>query len=482
MAKPTQKGEVDAVPYSNKVFQVLLCLDEATRKRLFKYLRSPYFVQSKPLLALCELLSKEIDNGHRGFDRQKIWAKVFPGTDYDDVNFRKCCSDLLKHAKSFMAFELLAENPRRQSEGTLEFVVEHKVEPLYKSCLQEAKDAANEAPYRSLNHFKSSYAIERHYFTMMDFGVKVDTRANLEEISNSLDLFYWIEKLKICSSALSQQRTGNQRYDIKFGDDIVIHLRHFNLEEIPELAIYYYSFLTLKEEENVAHYYKLRKLLDQYGKLIPQKDAVELIDSALHYCTGKMNKGSLEFHQEFFDLFEDALKKEVFFVKGELAVWRFNNMIAAALRLGKIEWAEKFARTYHKYLPQDTRENTYTFNLARIYRFQGKYDMVLELLQNVDYEDIGYNLISKMMLLITYYELQEFDTLLSFTESFKTFLIRHKNIPPARRQGYLNLIKYTRKLMRLNQHDKAAVAKLRNEVSQGKANIINHEWLLEKLR
>jgi len=482
MSKSTQQGKVGTEQYSNKIFQTLACLDEPTRKRFSKYLRSPYFVQSKPLLTLCESLSREIEKGNSGFNRQKIWEKLFPETSYDDVNFRKCCSDLLKHTKDFMAFELLIDHPGRKSIGTLEFVVEHKVEPLYKNSLREAKEASDEPQYRSLNHFKSRYTIERHYFTMMDYGVRVDTRANLEEISNNLDLFYWIEKLKICSSALSQQRTGNQQYDIKFGSDIISFLSNFNLDEIPELAIYYYSFLTLKENDNVEHYYKLRKLLDQYGKLIPQKDAIELIDAALHYCTGKMNKGSLEFHQEFFDLFEDALKKEVFFVKGELAVWRFNNMIAAALRLGKIEWAEKFTRTYYVYLPQETRENTYSFNLARVYRFQGKYEMVLELLQNVDYKDIGYNLISKMMMLITYYELQEFDTLLSFTESFKTFLTRHKNIPPQRRQGYLNLIKYTRKLIRLNQHDKAAVAKLRDEISLGRAGIINHEWLLEKLR
>ena len=34
---------------------------------------------------------------------------------------------------------------------------------------------------------------------------------------------------------------------------------------------------------------------------MPQKEAVELYDSALHYCTGKLNKGVRLFLQEYFD-------------------------------------------------------------------------------------------------------------------------------------------------------------------------------------
>ena len=136
---------------------------------------------------------------------------------------------------------------------------------------------------------------------------------------------------------------------------------------------------------------------------------------------------------------------------------------------------------FKDYLPADSRQNTYSFNLARIYRFQKKYDQVLDLLQNVEYEDIGVNLISKMMLLITHYERKDHEVLDSFIESFRVFLNRHKNIPQQRRLSYLNLLKYTRRIMRLAPGDKLSAEKLRLEISQEKATIVNHEWLLEKL-
>ena len=264
-------------------------------------------------------------------------------------------------------------------------------------------------------------------------------------------------------------------------DDILRLLKVKPVEEFPSLAVYYYSLLTLLDETNTEHYYNLKRMLTEYAVVMPQKEAIELFDSALHYCTGKLNKGSKEFMQEYFELFELAISKNIFLVHNELAIWRFNNAIGVALGLGKLDWAERFIKDNYTLLPTENQQNAYTFNLARVYRFQGKYEQVLELLRNVEYEDIGYNLLSKMMLTITYYELDAYETLSSFLESFRVFLNRQKNLPQQRRKSYLNLIKFVRRLTRLLPSDKAAIAKLREEVVREKASTVNHEWLLEKL-
>lgn len=467
--------------YSNKIWQTLRCLSHEEHLHLLRFLRSPYFIVSKTMAPLCEALIRLIERGEEGFDRQQVWQKISPDTPYDDVNFRKYCSDLLRLTGIFMAQEMTKNDEIRQSVQTLTYAVQHRIEPLSTTALRQAKTALEAKPYRSLEDFHSAYSIERQYYAMMEFDVKVNTRANLEEIAQQLDLFYWIEKLKLFSAMLSQQRTGNYPYDLKFMGQIITFLHEYPVETVPELAIYYYSFLTLYEEESVAHYYNLRRLLDQYATIMPQKEAIELFDSALHYCTGKINKGDRSFLQEYFDVFEEAIQKGIFLQNGELATWRFNNIMASALGLGKLDWAENFVEQYKNHLPADSRENTYTFNLARVYRFQKKYDEVLGLLQNVEYEDIGVNLISKMMLLITHFERKDHEVLDSFIESFRVFLNRHKNIPQQRRLSYLNLLKYTRKLIRLVPGDKIAAAKLQEEISRERATIVNHEWLLEKL-
>ncbi len=467
--------------HTNKTWLVLRHFDHSERKRLLKFMASPYFNQSKTMAKLCELLLRLIEQGKPGFDRHEIWGKLFPGEAYDDVNFRKYCSDLLKFLEAFMAQEVIAKDESRQGIDTLDFIVSRKVEPLYTGAFRQIRAEMEKRPYYSSDYYQKQYEIERQYYLMMDFDQKVNVRANIEAISENLDLYYWVQKLKLHIATLSQKKTGNIQYHLHFIEEILEYLSKHPVEDTPELAVYYYTFLTLYDEENTEHYFQLRRLLDKYGGLMPKNESIGLYDSALHYCIGKGNKGDRLFLQEYFDLFDDALAKGIFLHNGELAIWRFNNIVGVALRLRSVDWAEEFIAKNKDYLPIETRENTYTFNLARVYRYQQKFDKVLDLIQNVEYEDLGYNLISKAMLTITYYELDAYETLSSFLESFRVFLNRQKSIPKQTKDYYLNLIKFVRRLTRLLPGDKAAVAKLREEIVREKASTVNHEWLLEKL-
>lgn len=467
--------------HTNKTWSVLRYFDHTERKRLMKFMASPYFNQSHTMTKLCELLLRLIERGKPGFDRREIWGKLFPDEEYDDVNFRKYCSDLLKLLETFMAQEVIAKDQMRQQVDTLEFIVNHKVEPLYVSAFRQTRAEMEKVPYHSLGYYQKRYEIERQYYLMMDFNQNVNQKTNVEAISENLDFYYWIEKIKLYITTLTHKKTGNFEYNLNFIADILRYLEQYPVEDVPELATYYYSFLTLQDEEDTGHYHNFRRLLDKYGTLMPQEESIRLYDSALNYCTGKLNKGNRDFLEEYFAVFEEALERKIFVVNGELAIWRFNNIVGVALRLGNVDWAEEFVMKNKEYLPLETRENTYSFNLARVYRYQKKFDKVLGLIQNVEYEDFGYNLISKAMLTITYYELDAYETLSSFLESFRVFLNRQKSIPKQTRDYYLNLIKFVRRLTRIPPGDKAAVAKLREEIVREKASTVNHEWLLEKL-
>lgn len=466
--------------HTNKVYQALSFLDPADHKRFLRFLQSPYFNQSKTLIKLYQQLVKAQLQYTDRFNRTEVWAKLMPGEAYDDVTFRKHCSDLLKLLEQFMSIEARQVDSVEGQLDLLEQAIQKKMEPVYNSVMRKVRTALEQHPYASLQNYLNRYRLERLYYEMIDFDDKLDVRANLEAISTNLDIFYWIEKLKVHSSALSQKRTANIQYDIHFMHEIADYLGRYPLENVPELAVYYYSYQMLQNEDDTNHYFNYKRMLEQFGEVMPNEEAIELYDAALNYCIGKINKGNESFSQEYLDLFADGIRKKIFLTKGELAIWRFNNVVGAALRVGKLDWAETFIEEYSAFLPADSRENAYSFNLARVYRYQQKYDKVLKLLRNVEYEDTGYNLISKAILLITYYELDEFDALDSFSESFRVFLNRHKNISVDRRQSYLNLIRFVRKLIRMVPGDKASVRKLRLELEENRAQTVNFEWLMEK--
>lgn len=167
-------------------------------------------------------------------------------------------------------------------------------------------------------------------------------------------------------------------------------------------------------------------------------------------------------------------------VEGELSPWYFRNIVVLGLRSGQINWVEDFINIHKNYLPEGMRENAVSFNLAQVYFYQKKYNKVIELLRIVEYEDFTYNLNSKAMLLSAYYELGEIEPLYSLFESYRTYLNRQKDLPVSRRQLYTNLIKFTKKLTSINNNDKKALQKLKQELELNK-NVASYNWLMEKI-
>jgi hypothetical protein len=86
------------------------------------------------------------------------------------------------------------------------------------------------------------------------------------------------------------------------------------------------------------------------------------------------------------------------------------------------------------------------------------------------------------MLISVYYEMDSDDALLSLMDSFKTYLHRHKDIAANRRTQYLNSIKYTRKLLKLNKGNKTEIEHIKKEMEEDrKIGIASEKWILEKL-
>ena len=117
--------------------------------------------------------------------------------------------------------------------------------------------------------------------------------------------------------------------------------------------------------------------------------------------------------------------------------------------------------------------------MAKFYYQVKQYGKVLELLQQVTYNDIFYNLDSKVTLLKTYYELDLYDLAFSQMDSFKQYLNR-KGIMAYHKQNYQNNLKYVKRLLNLNTYDKVRKKVLYDQITS-EQTLTEKKWLLEKL-
>lgn len=470
---------------NSKLYSILQNFDKYEQNRCRKYLQSPYFNVNKTLVDLYDFLIDGINGKRKNqlMEKEAIWKDLDIEGKYDDVRFRKFFSDLLKLIESFIAQEEFGIDKLQETIFLLKALGKKNAPKLQNSTLRTARNQSEQSQYKDSSFYLNQYMIERNFYELLDFETRRGDKSNIEDISFNLDLFYFSEKLRMICEMLSRKKLKLHDYELSFSKEIIelIETNNNMLGQSPAIDLYYQIFLMLTDPENEENYYKLKDLLDKYAKLFPPKIAIEeLYNSAQNYCVNKINIGKQEFLSELFDLFKSLIKSNLIVVDGQITPWYFRNIIVVALRLGHYDWAEDFINSHNKYLPDSLRENSISFNLAQIYFYQKKYAKVIEQLQNVEYEDVGYNLNSKAMLIATYYETDETEPLYSLFESFRTYLNRHKNIPDNRRANFKNLIKFTKALLNLNPKDETIVNKLKEEITASK-NVASKEWLLEKI-
>lgn len=469
---------------NSKLFYALQSLDKYEQNRFQKFLQSPYFNRDPVIIdlfrVLCDYINEKLEEP---IEKDTIWKTIILDKSYDDIRFRKYCSDLLKLLEDYLIQQAFDQNQILKSSLLLESLNAKKLDRLYVSSLRTANTILQQFPYQSADFYFNKYKLEKISYDLNEYETKRDERSNVEEISQNIDHFFLAEKLRISSAVLSQQNVAAHSYNLFMKDEVLDHIRnnYEYYEDIPPIALYYQIYLTLAEDENEAHYFKLKELLDRFSLKFPTEEARDVLYlAAQNYCIRKSYQGNQKFLNELFILYKDLLSKGIILAENQLSPWYFRNIITTGLRLKEYDWTENFIKDFQSYLPSSFKDNAVNYSLAQVYFYQKKYDKVIQELQNVEYEDVAYNLNSKTMLIATYYEIDEIEPLFSILESFRTYLNRHKDIPEWRRKYYINLIKYTKKLTKIIPNDLKAVEKLKTEV-ESTQNIASIDWLKEKI-
>ena len=162
---------------------------------------------------------------------------------------------------------------------------------------------------------------------------------------------------------------------------------------------------------------------------------------------------------------------------GTISKYTYNNALTIALISGDFALAKDFLENYKNNLPAKERKNTYNYNLANFYFSKEEYESVLDLLQQVQFRDVLYNLHTRRMQMCAYYELREYKMPDSAPDSFQVFLSGRHDLG-YHKLNYLNLVKFTRKLLAV-RHLKEGKAELVSQIKNTKS-LAYKEWLLKK--
>lgn len=466
---------------NTKIYQVLSQFSPVEQNRLKKYVQSPFFNANEKLTNLLHICLEDIKAAEsEEVLKEVVWDTIGEEGEYNDVRFRKHCSDLLRLTEGWLAQEQFQENPLHQANYLMEAVYHKRLESLYNSVLSTARRLSERQALRPASYYYYQFQLERNYYELSESRIKRETKGNLEEIINNLDFFYLAEKLRYYCSTFSRKKFGQFDYEFLFIDEIIQVIEREKFEHIPPISIYYHVFKSYSERNNDDNYYALKGLIFKHIELFPNDEAKDILDAAINYALSKVNQGNQQFLRESFELYKYSIQNEIIFIDNELTPWSMKNIVVNGLRLKEFEWVEQFIKNYVDRINPKYRKNAYYFNLAILNLYRNKFEEVLPLLQNVDLNDFSYYLDTKLTLITSYYELDEYELMIFTCDSLLTYLKRDKKMPADRKERYKKYVFYMKKLARQIATDKEAILKMKNELLQ-EQGVIRKEWILEKL-
>lgn len=473
---------------STKLYNSLKYLDIYELTAFEKFINSPYFNQNEKLTGLYKIFlpylknRKEID-----LDKFEVWKRLFRDQKFDDKYFRKLTSDLSKLLERFISQQIYEENNVLINNHLLQGITRKNAFNMYNSALANAERLVERNFNRNADYYYQQFQLEKSKFNFTsEFEKKSKKQSkisifNIKEISDNLDIFFISEKLKLYCTLLSARSIKKIEQNLNFIDEVIHSIKTNNLVQYPSIAFYYQIYLTLIENQNENHYYKLKNLIETEINKFPKEESMDIYESALNYCINKANSGISEFYAELLVLYKGMLSNEIFNSNGQLDPTRFRNIVFSATRIKDFKWAEWFIEEYKGKLDEKYRDNAVTFNLARVYYYEKEYDKVKRFLRDVQFNDLTYELSAKSMLIATYYDTDDYEPLYSLLESFNMFLNRNKKtIPDQKLHLHKMLIKFVKKLMNIRPSDQKAVQKLKLEIENA-GDIPDKQWLLDRV-
>lgn len=461
------------------------------RERFRLFVESPYFNQHQKTIDLLDLILDSFERPSKGLKKEKIYLRLFPGTPYDEQQLYNVMSYLKKLFHQFLSIEHVESNELKNALYTVEYAYDHNLFDILKNRGKQLEKKLAQYPHHSNDYYFTDY---RLHYTLGYYGAQYEDRSKSElfrRMLDSLDRFYMVEKLRNACHLTANMIVMNTRYDFILLDEMIAHISaHWaDFEKDYPVLVYYTILMSLRDEDNPAHYLRLKEMLEQWAEYLSQRELGDLYSFANNYCIRQINLGQSLYQRELFDLYKQGLKTGLLYDNGLLSEWVYKNVTALGCSLKEFEWTEDFIQTYREKLSPHRRDNAYNYNLAHLYYSKKMYSEALSALLLVQFTDVKYHLNTTFLMLRTYYALQDTEALMSLIETFRIYVIRNQKMTADQKRGYTNFLRFAKKLVMLKHNTVSFSRKQLTEKLEalytkieGTNNVINRYWLLEECR
>lgn len=472
------------------LIKLINSLDRKEMTRLVAFSLSPYHNKHEDTRRLLAYLNKCYPKlTATNCDRKQIWSKLFPKQAFNNGKLAVLFTYAWRLAESFLIQEEIANSSLR-SIWLANALQRRQQWKDFEYTLKKARQEHEKDELRNTNYYQRSIALAEIASESFYVLEQQALDRTLMEKEQALDQYYVLEKLRDAVEFQVRREVVQGDYSARLLEGVLEELRQ-NAETYataPAIQLYFRLY-QMMEQPSLASYREALSVFQNNERRFPLDEIKIIYNYLQNFCIAQINRNDPPFLRELFSLYREQLERQLLHEQGHLIEWHYKNIVTTGIRLGELDWVNTFIESQKSALSPTAAENAYRFNKASYCHVIGEYDRVLDLLTQVEYSDIRYNLGAKALLLRTYYELEEFDSLHALVESFRQYIQRNRLLADSRRNGYYHLFRLTRRIARLRaqiaysraDQVRQSLAKIKEDIQQTQA-IFNRAWLEKKIK
>ncbi len=476
----------------SKLIALLRDLNTRERTKFREMVFSPFFNKNKKVQKLTDyILRYAPDFEDAALEKAKAHKRIFPRQPFKELSFNNILSDILHLLYHFLSYKNFSNKERLQSNFLIEQLLDRDLDKHFDMNNKKANGLYQKETIRSFKYYHDLYSFkdiqDRHFITL---GKRIYD-SGLQTKSDALDIYYFINKLRIACDMASRNTVIKANYTCHFLDEIrdYINTHPEHTKDIAVIRIYLKTLEMLENQEEEKYYMELKVILAENLSLFPQEELRILYDYIRNFCIKKINQGVIKYYREILDVYKIILYNKIIFKNNYLTQWDYKNIVTVGIRLQEYDWTKQFIKDYKNSLLPREQNNAYAYNMAILNYAQNNFQEAIFLLQNIEFTDMSYHLGAKSIQLQSYYELGESEAFHFLTDAFKAYLMRNRKLSDYRKLTYFNFIKIVKKVFQL----KDAQAILSDKAFQTKKKKVkalvdntkplpNTPWLYQKLK
>lgn len=479
---------------NSKLLSILKAFSAGEIREFRKFIDSPFFnKEGSYLLRFYDELRKSYPEfSGEELAKERLFRKLYKDKEYNDATMRKLTSGIIKLAGDYLRFTAYINDPDTSDLLFVKKIREKRIEKLF-----ESESGILDKKLRSmentvdLDYFRIRYKLELEKINFyMDFNHLIKKQQeSMKAVQNYVVYDSLLNLLDIGFNILVGSTTmykGNEDITLKFLDNMNLEviseiLKRDSPEFFPVFELFYKRFLGFRDFEDDRSYYIYKEIALKNLNYFTWENQFTIFISLQNICTRKFIEGKRYFTAELHDVHKEMLSRGLFVQhSGDfMNLQTYRNIVLTASNLHCNDWITGFMNEYLPRILPEQQESLRAWSKAIVLYNKNEFSGALKELQSVKNDHYLTKHEIKAMTMKMFYELNEFESGISFAESYRKMVQNDKTYAEIHRNSYTNFSILYLKLIKIKADRKYGEAEfLKLEIEKTVTN--SKEWLLAK--